>query len=83
MDSGAASGLGHRNAVLVTGRSMMDRPVRAHNRRFIQGLRVAQAWALSINPRLDYESPIKAIREDRFAETAAAAKALLEDAYDG
>jgi len=48
-----------------------------------QGLRVAQAWALSINPRLDYESPIKAIRDDRFAETAAAAKALLEDAYDG
>ncbi len=48
-----------------------------------QGRRVAQAWAMSINPRLGYESPIKAIREDRFQETAAAAKALLEDAYDG
>ncbi|MDJ0358443.1 hypothetical protein [Paenarthrobacter sp. PH39-S1] len=48
-----------------------------------QGLRVAQAWAMSINPRLGYESPLKAIREDRFQETAAAAKALLEDAYDG
>ncbi|WP_427008682.1 hypothetical protein [Pseudarthrobacter sp. H2] len=48
-----------------------------------QGLRVAQAWAMSINPRLGYESPIKAIRDDRFQETAAAAKALLEEAYDG
>lgn len=48
-----------------------------------QGRRVAQAWAMSINPRLGYESPIKAIRDDRFQETAAAAKALLEDAYDG
>lgn len=48
-----------------------------------QGKKVAQAWALSINPRLGYESPIKAIREDRFQETAAAARALLEDAYDG
>ncbi|WP_427174626.1 hypothetical protein [Arthrobacter sp. 92] len=40
-----------------------------------QGKKVAQAWALSVNPRLGYESPIKAIREDRFQETAAAAKA--------
>lgn len=48
-----------------------------------QGRKVAQAWALSINPRLGYDSPLKAIREDRFQETAAAAKALMEDAYDG
>ncbi|WP_125616023.1 hypothetical protein [Specibacter cremeus] len=48
-----------------------------------QSKRVAQAWALSINPRLGFESPIKAIREDRFQETAAAAQALLEDACDG
>jgi hypothetical protein len=48
-----------------------------------QGKKAAQAWALSVNPRLGYDSPIKAIREDRFQETAAAAKALLEDAYDG
>lgn len=48
-----------------------------------QGKKVAQAWALSINPRLGYESPLKAIREDRFQETAAAAKALMEDSYDG
>jgi hypothetical protein len=47
------------------------------------GRKVAQAWALSINPRLNYQSPIQAIREDRFQEVAAAAKALLEEGYDG
>ncbi|GAA1114034.1 hypothetical protein [Arthrobacter flavus] len=44
---------------------------------------IAQAWALTVNPRLSYLSPVKAIREGRFTETKAAAKALLEDAYDG
>lgn len=48
-----------------------------------QGRKVAQAWALSINGRLDYMSPVKAIREDRYSDVAAAAKALMEDAYDG
>lgn len=48
-----------------------------------QGKRAAQWWATSANPRLGYESPLKAIREDRFQETAAAASALLDDAYDG
>lgn len=48
-----------------------------------QGRKVAQAWVMTVNPRLGYESPIKAIREDRFPETAAAAKALLEEGYDG
>lgn len=48
-----------------------------------EGRRVAQAWAMSVNPRLDYGTPLKAIREDRFQDTAAAAKALIEDAYDG
>ncbi|WP_422934226.1 hypothetical protein [Sinomonas sp. P47F7] len=48
-----------------------------------EGRRVAQAWAISVNPRLDYGTPLKAIREERFQETAAAAKALMEDAWDG
>jgi hypothetical protein len=47
------------------------------------GRKVAQAWALSINPVLNYQSPVQAIREDRFQEAAASAKALLEDAYNG
>ena len=48
-----------------------------------EGSRDAQTWATSVNPRLDYGTPLKAIREDRFQDTAAAAKALMEDAYDG
>ena len=48
-----------------------------------EGRKVAQAWATSVNPRLDYGTPLKAIREDRFQDTAAAAKPLMEDAYDG
>lgn len=48
-----------------------------------KGKKVAQAWATSVNPRLGCDSPLKAIREGRFQETAAAAKALLEESYDG
>ncbi|GAA1115535.1 hypothetical protein GCM10009582_11110 [Arthrobacter flavus] len=44
---------------------------------------IAQSWAVTVNPRLGYTTPVKAIREDRFVATAAAAKALLEEAYDG
>jgi hypothetical protein len=47
------------------------------------GRRTAEAWAMSVNPRLGYDTPIKAIREDRFRETAAAADALLDEAFDG
>ncbi|WP_229230955.1 hypothetical protein [Sinomonas cyclohexanicum] len=48
-----------------------------------EGRNVTQAWATSVNPRLDYGTPLKAIREDRFQDAAAAAKALMEDAYGG
>jgi len=48
-----------------------------------QGTTAAQAWALTVNPRLGYDSPIKALREDRFQDAATAAKALLEDTYSG
>lgn len=48
-----------------------------------EGQRTAEAWAMAVNPRLNYDTPIKAIREDRFRETAAAANALVEEAFDG
>lgn len=48
-----------------------------------QGRKTAQAWMITINPRLSYDSPVKAIREDRFREAAAAAQALLDEGYDG
>lgn len=44
---------------------------------------VAQAWAITVNPRLGYTTPVKAIREERFNEAAAAMRALVEEAYDG
>lgn len=48
-----------------------------------EGRRTAEAWAMSVNPRLNYDTPIKAIREDRFREIAAAVDALVEEAFDG
>lgn len=48
-----------------------------------ESARVAQAWLTTANRVLGYELPIKAIRDDRFAETAAAAMAFLEDSYEG
>lgn len=56
---------------------------RLHEIERSQGRKTAQAWMITINPRLDHESPVKAIREDRFRETAAAAQALLDEGYDG
>lgn len=48
-----------------------------------EGRRTAEAWAMSVNPRLNYDTPVKAIREDRFRETAAAADALMDEVFDG
>ncbi|WP_155853614.1 XRE family transcriptional regulator [Arthrobacter sp. H5] len=48
-----------------------------------RGRRGAQAWSMTMNPRLNGCSPIKAIREGRYPETATAAEALLEDGYNG
>ncbi|MBP2216045.1 hypothetical protein H4V95_001236 [Arthrobacter sp. CAN_C5] len=44
---------------------------------------IAQSWAITVNPRLGYTTPVKAIREDRFVAAASAAKALLDEAYEG
>lgn len=49
----------------------------------VEGRAVAQRWFLSINPRLGYSSPVKAIREGAYAQVAAAATALTDGAYDG
>lgn len=43
-----------------------------------EGRRTAEAWVIAVNSRLNYDTPIKAIKEDRFRETAAAADALAE-----
>src|SRR4051812_38454695 len=47
----------------------------------LQGREAAQAWFMAVNSRLGQRSPLKAIREGRFHETAAAKK-LLEGARE-
>ena len=44
---------------------------------------VARAWFIGSNPRLNEDTPMTAIREDRHREVMSALTAFLEDAYDG
>lgn len=48
-----------------------------------EGEQLARAWFISLNPWLGSETPVDAIRNGRFKETAAAAAALVEDAFSG
>lgn len=44
---------------------------------------VARAWFIGGNPRLEEDTPLTAIREDRSKEVMSALIAFLEDTYDG
>ncbi|MFZ4892852.1 hypothetical protein ACL9RL_00220 [Plantibacter sp. Mn2098] len=44
---------------------------------------VARMWFISANPLLGEETPIDAIREDRFKETAAAVEFMVDDSFAG
>lgn len=48
-----------------------------------EGEQVARMWFIGSNPLLDYDTPVDAIREDRFKEAAAAAAAMVEDGFLG
>lgn len=48
-----------------------------------EGEHVARMWFIGANPWLDHDSPIDAIRDDRFRETAAAATAMVDDGFIG
>jgi len=48
----------------------------------LQGREAAQAWFMAVSPRLGQRSPLKAIREGRFHETAAAWK-LVDGVREG
>jgi hypothetical protein len=48
-----------------------------------EGENVARAWFIGANPWLEYDTPITAIREDRFKEAARAARAVLDDSFSG
>lgn len=47
-----------------------------------ESMKVASAWLTSANEMLDYALPLKAIREDRYKEVAAAARSFI-DGYSG
>ena len=48
-----------------------------------EGEHTARVWFIGANPWLEYDTPVNAIREGRFSEVAAAAKALVDDTFSG
>lgn len=49
----------------------------------VEGEDVARLWFIGANPWLDFDTPAIAIREGRFEEVAAAATAMIDDAFGG
>lgn len=48
-----------------------------------EGEHVARMWFIGANPWLDHDSPIDAIRADKYRETASAAAAMVDDGFIG
>jgi hypothetical protein len=48
-----------------------------------EGEHVARAWFIGANPWLDYDTPVTAIREDRFKDAGKAVQAVLDDSFSG
>lgn len=48
-----------------------------------EGEHVARAWFIGANPWLEYDTPITAIREDRFKDAGKAVQAVLDDSFSG
>jgi hypothetical protein len=48
-----------------------------------EGEHVARAWFIGANPWLDYDTPVTAIREDRFKDAAKAVQAVIDDSFSG
>lgn len=48
-----------------------------------EGEHVARAWFIGANPWLDYDTPVTAIREDRFKDAGKAAQAVIDDSFSG
>ncbi len=48
-----------------------------------EGEHVARVWFIGANPWLGHDTPIDAIREDRYKEVATAARALVDDSFSG
>jgi hypothetical protein len=48
-----------------------------------EGEHVARAWFIGANPWLGYDTPVSAIREDRFKAAGNAAQAVIDDSFSG
>lgn len=48
-----------------------------------EGEHVARVWFVGANPWLGYDTPVNGIRENRLADVAAAAQALVDDTFSG
>ncbi|RLP68540.1 hypothetical protein D9V29_13700 [Mycetocola manganoxydans] len=48
-----------------------------------EGEHVARVWFIGANPWLGYDTPVTAIREDRFKDVSVAAQALIDDTFSG
>jgi hypothetical protein len=48
-----------------------------------EGEHVARAWFIGANPWLEYDTPVTAIREDRFKDAGKAAQAVIDDSFSG
>lgn len=48
-----------------------------------EGEHIARVWFIGANPWLGYDTPVNAIRENRFPDVADAAHALVDDAFSG
>lgn len=48
-----------------------------------EGEHVARAWFIGANPWLEYDTPVTAIRENRFRDAGKAAQAVIDDSFSG
>ncbi|WP_140425637.1 hypothetical protein [Cryobacterium sp. N19] len=48
-----------------------------------EGEHVAHAWFIAANPWLGYDTPVTAIRDDRFKDAATATQAVIDDSFSG
>lgn len=48
-----------------------------------EGEHVARVWFIGANPWLDYDTPVNAIREDKYKAVSVAVQALIDDSFSG
>lgn len=49
----------------------------------VEGEHMARQWLIGAHPWLNDDSPVSAIREDRFRDVGTAANAMVNDSFSG